>query len=186
MWPTYGAAGGPAPWDLGELIAGDFGRAPARDVIGRGGRGPEHRPLLPVKVLAGAALRPAVASDTVLVPAPPLGMGAGILDRDEHFARKAIVSDGRHGALNTAFVSRVTYAGGIDVKAAGLRGFEKRLTDARVQRVGRRDDRLDVLSGMRTAKIPPKKAQAARTPRWPGRWSPRTRDRQTDTVIGRP
>lgn len=88
------------------------------------------------------------------------GVHARVVQRGEDFAGEAIVTDAGRGAFHAPFVAGATQAGGIDMKVARLRVFEKRRRQPRSQRVGVDDDDFRV-SGRSTLKTPPKNSQAA-------------------------
>jgi hypothetical protein len=117
--------------DRRELIARDLRRTPARDVVRRGRHGLQRGQLLGAKVLERATLRATVPTQAVLIETPRPGADLRVVERQEDFARKAIVADARHGALDPAFILRRAHPRGIDVEVARLRVLEKRRRDPR-------------------------------------------------------
>ena len=128
-----------------QLIAPDLGRRPQRDVIGRGRCWDQHAVLLGLKVLPGPALRPTMPALPILLETPVPRVGARVLDRGEHFARKAVIADARYGALHAGLVSRGAHAGRIDVKLPRLRVLAKCRRDAGAERIGIENDGLRVI-----------------------------------------
>ena len=97
------------------------------------------------KCSSGPPLRATVAPQAVLVEAPGAGPHVRIVEREEHFAREAVVADAGYGALDAPLVPRGAHARRIDMKVPRLRILEKRGRDPRRQRVRADDDRLRVI-----------------------------------------
>ena len=131
--------------DDDELIARDLRLAPERNVVRRRRRRQQDRLLLGLKVLEGAALRPTVSAQAIVLEAPVPGEDARIVERREHFAGKAVVTDTGYGPFDPAFVASMAHAGRIDVKMPSLGVLKKRGRDARREGIGVGDDRLGVL-----------------------------------------
>ena len=123
--------------DRRELIARDLRRAPRGDVVRRGRRGLQRRQLLGAKVLERPPLRATVAPQAVLVETPGARAHVRVVEREEDFAREAVVADAGHGALDAPLVPRGAHARRIDVKVPRLRVLEKRRRD-RAASAGRR------------------------------------------------
>ncbi|HVL68918.1 MAG TPA: hypothetical protein VM364_16805 [Vicinamibacterales bacterium] len=128
-----------------ELIAPDFRIAPQRNVVRRDGRRQQHALLLGLKVLERTPLRATVPAEAVIIEAPVASPRAGILDRDEHFARKAVIADAGYGSLDAALVTGRSHACRIDMKVARLGVLEEGRRDPRREGIGVDDDGLGVI-----------------------------------------
>src|SRR5262249_9445060 len=131
--------------DLDVLIAGDLRLTPEGNLVGGCRTRKQDWLLLGFEILARRSLRAAGAAEAGLLAAPMDPRRPRVRWGAEDFARKAIVTHGRHRTLDAAFVARMADARGIDMEPAGLRVFEKRRRQARRQRVGLRDDRRGVI-----------------------------------------
>jgi hypothetical protein len=163
-----GSGGDPLPdvgvWDRverfvdgGQLIAPDFRVAPQRNVVRRDGRRQQHALLFGLKVLERAPLRATVPAQAVLIEAPVVSPRAGILDREEHFTRKAVIADAGYGPLDAPFVTGRSHAGGINMKVAGLCILEERRRDARREGIGVDDDGFGVIGNEDAEDAPEKR-----------------------------
>jgi hypothetical protein len=130
---------------LSEVIAMDLGITPQRDVVRLGGCRQQGRFLFGVEVLEGHAVRASMAPCAVLVKAPLPRMLAGVVEIAKLFTAKAIVPDGRDGALDASLVLGMAHACRVDVKAAGLRVFQEGRVDRGLKGIGVLDDRLRVV-----------------------------------------
>src|SRR5262245_12309986 len=72
-------------------------------------------------------------------------VGARVLERDEHFAREAIIADAGYGPFDAPLIAGMPHARRVDMKMARLRVLEKRRRDARGEGIGVDDDRLGVI-----------------------------------------
>jgi len=97
-----------------------------------------------------------VPAEAVIIEAPVAPPGAGILDREEHFARKAVVADARYGPLDAPLVTGRSHACRIDMKV-GACAYSRNAGVMRGARGSASTMMALVLSGIRTLKTPPKK-----------------------------
>ena len=93
----------------------------------------------------GRLLRARVASQPVLLQAPDAATVTGRVEIQQDFAAEAVVADCGDTALDTRLVLSMPTAGGVDVKAAGLRVLEEGRCDPGGEPVGTGDDRFGVV-----------------------------------------
>lgn len=128
--------------DLGVLIARHFGLGPQRHVIGLARRCDQLRAFDGIEMLARQALRTGMTAQAVFFETPASGMLAGVIDRQQTLAGKAIVAHVTDTSFDARFVLRVAHARDIDLESVRLNVVQKRLDQARAERIGIVDDRL--------------------------------------------